>query len=297
MNQPSTEQLKKTPLNARHRAHGARMVPFGGWDMPVEYSGIVNEHMAVRTRAGLFDVSHMGRDRGGGEGCPRRGTAHLHQRRREVERRPGAVLGADDAGRHLPRRFDRLSFSGRSLSARRECRQHREGVQVDRRRDPRGWRRRRRQLERAIRAVGRSRPGGTRNRSATHGCRSHRSEATTGSPTAKSRGFAASSRARGTRAKTGSSCSSRPQPRSACGIRFSKQARRPESCLSVSARATRCAWKPACTCRGRTWTRRRPCSRPISAGLSAGRSTTSSARRRWTSRKRLASRASSSDLK
>ena len=36
------------------------MVPFGGWDMPVEYSGIVNEHMAVRTNAGLFDVSHMG---------------------------------------------------------------------------------------------------------------------------------------------------------------------------------------------------------------------------------------------
>ena len=60
MNQPSTEQLKKTPLNARHRAHGARMVAFGGWDMPVEYSGIVNEHMAVRTKAGLFDVSHMG---------------------------------------------------------------------------------------------------------------------------------------------------------------------------------------------------------------------------------------------
>ena len=60
MNQSSTEQLKKTPLNARHRAHGARMVPFGGWDMPVEYSGIVNEHLAVRTKAGLFDVSHMG---------------------------------------------------------------------------------------------------------------------------------------------------------------------------------------------------------------------------------------------
>lgn len=60
MTDTSTEQLKKTPLNARHRAHGARMVPFGGWDMPVEYSGIVNEHMAVRTKAGLFDVSHMG---------------------------------------------------------------------------------------------------------------------------------------------------------------------------------------------------------------------------------------------
>jgi glycine cleavage system T protein (aminomethyltransferase) len=52
--------LKKTPLNARHRALGARMVEFGGWDMPVEYSGIVDEHLAVRTRAGLFDVSHMG---------------------------------------------------------------------------------------------------------------------------------------------------------------------------------------------------------------------------------------------
>jgi len=52
--------LKKTPLNAKHRASGARMVEFGGWDMPVEYSGITDEHLAVRTRAGLFDVSHMG---------------------------------------------------------------------------------------------------------------------------------------------------------------------------------------------------------------------------------------------
>jgi aminomethyltransferase len=51
---------KKTPLNARHRSLGARMVEFGGWDMPVEYSGIADEHLAVRSRAGLFDVSHMG---------------------------------------------------------------------------------------------------------------------------------------------------------------------------------------------------------------------------------------------
>ncbi len=57
---PPPAALKKTPLNARHRAHGARMVEFGGWDMPVEYSGIIDEHMAVRTKAGLFDVSHMG---------------------------------------------------------------------------------------------------------------------------------------------------------------------------------------------------------------------------------------------
>jgi aminomethyltransferase len=58
--QISETPLKTTPLNARHRASGAKMVPFGGWDMPVEYSGITAEHMAVRERAGLFDVSHMG---------------------------------------------------------------------------------------------------------------------------------------------------------------------------------------------------------------------------------------------
>ncbi len=52
--------LKQTPLHATHLAHKARMVPFGGWDMPVEYSSITDEHLAVRTRAGLFDVSHMG---------------------------------------------------------------------------------------------------------------------------------------------------------------------------------------------------------------------------------------------
>jgi aminomethyltransferase len=60
MEQATDTPLKKTPLNARHRASAAKMVPFGGWDMPVEYSGIVPEHNAVRTRAGVFDVSHMG---------------------------------------------------------------------------------------------------------------------------------------------------------------------------------------------------------------------------------------------
>ena len=60
MEQATEAPLKKTPLNARHRASGAKMVPFSGWDMPVEYSGLTNEHTAVRTRAGLFDVSHMG---------------------------------------------------------------------------------------------------------------------------------------------------------------------------------------------------------------------------------------------
>ena len=52
--------LRKTALNATHRGHKARMVDFGGWDMPVQYRGLIEEHMAVRERVGLFDVSHMG---------------------------------------------------------------------------------------------------------------------------------------------------------------------------------------------------------------------------------------------
>ena len=57
---PAGEALKRTALNATHRASGAKMVDYGGWDMPVEYSGITHGHLAVRTVAGLFDVSHMG---------------------------------------------------------------------------------------------------------------------------------------------------------------------------------------------------------------------------------------------
>ena len=56
----TTLSLRKSPLDPVHRAANARMVPYAGWEMPVEYSGIANEHLAVRTRAGLFDVSHMG---------------------------------------------------------------------------------------------------------------------------------------------------------------------------------------------------------------------------------------------
>jgi aminomethyltransferase len=55
-----TGTLRKTALNATHRATKAKMVDFGGWDMPVEYSGLIAEHMAVRTAVGVFDVSHMG---------------------------------------------------------------------------------------------------------------------------------------------------------------------------------------------------------------------------------------------
>ena len=54
------EELKKTPLNKTHRALGGKMVDFGGWDMPVQYSGVIAEHLRTREHSGLFDVSHMG---------------------------------------------------------------------------------------------------------------------------------------------------------------------------------------------------------------------------------------------
>jgi len=55
-----TDTLKRTPLHDRHVAAGARLVPFAGWEMPVQYGGIREEHTAVRERVGIFDVSHMG---------------------------------------------------------------------------------------------------------------------------------------------------------------------------------------------------------------------------------------------
>src|SRR3954465_11007177 len=56
----SDQPLNKTPLNEVERELGGKMVNFGGWELPVQYSGILEEHEAVRTRAGIFDVSHMG---------------------------------------------------------------------------------------------------------------------------------------------------------------------------------------------------------------------------------------------
>src|SRR5687768_9797754 len=55
-----TDTLKRTPLYDRHVAAGAKLVPFAGWEMPVQYAGIKEEHLEVRSRAGIFDVSHMG---------------------------------------------------------------------------------------------------------------------------------------------------------------------------------------------------------------------------------------------
>ena len=66
---PSLESLKSTPLESRHIALGARMVPFAGYNMPVQYDGVLAEHRWTRASAGLFDVSHMGQARLSGEGA------------------------------------------------------------------------------------------------------------------------------------------------------------------------------------------------------------------------------------
>ena len=65
----SHEDMAALPLDAWHRARGARMVPFAGYAMPIQYEGIVAEHEWTRTHAGLFDVSHMGQLFVSGEGA------------------------------------------------------------------------------------------------------------------------------------------------------------------------------------------------------------------------------------
>lgn len=59
-NEQASDTLNETPLTSRHQALGARLIPFAGWLMPVQYAGIIDEHRAVRSRAGLFDLGHMG---------------------------------------------------------------------------------------------------------------------------------------------------------------------------------------------------------------------------------------------
>src|SRR3954465_8195431 len=60
------QTLLRTPLFERHVARGARLVPFAGWEMPVQYEGVIPEHLAVRQDCGVFDVSHMGELEGEG---------------------------------------------------------------------------------------------------------------------------------------------------------------------------------------------------------------------------------------
>jgi len=52
--------VKQTPLTNKHKALGARMVDYAGWEMPVQYAGLIEEHLTVRSKVGLFDLTHMG---------------------------------------------------------------------------------------------------------------------------------------------------------------------------------------------------------------------------------------------
>ena len=65
----ATDALRRSPLHDRHRAAGAKLIDFAGWEMPLQYTGIKAEHLAVRTGAGVFDVSHMGQIETAGPGA------------------------------------------------------------------------------------------------------------------------------------------------------------------------------------------------------------------------------------
>ena len=120
--------LKHTPLHAVHRAAGARMVDFGGWDMPVHYGSQIEEHHAVRTDAGMFDVSHMRVvDLEGARGARLPPLRSREQRRQAGGPRQGAVLVPAHAGGYRHRRSDRLLPARGFLPARRQRGHRRQG--------------------------------------------------------------------------------------------------------------------------------------------------------------------------
>ena len=94
-----SDAARTVPLDAVHRALGATMTAFGGWDMPVRYGSDLAEHHAVRERAGLFDVSHMGRVEIAGSGAPDALDAMLVSRVRDLEvGRSRYTMLCDEAG-------------------------------------------------------------------------------------------------------------------------------------------------------------------------------------------------------
>ena len=123
-----SETLARTPLYDLHAELGGRLVPFAGWEMPVQYTGIIEEHMAVRKTAGLFDVSHMGeaRVRGQSQADEGRGMAleqhdleavlgrrALHGGKAHLRRAAqlGEKLAVDGEGNRLPqleKQIDRI---------------------------------------------------------------------------------------------------------------------------------------------------------------------------------------------
>ena len=92
----AVQTLRRTPLYDRHVAPGARLVPFAGWEMPVQYEGVIAEHRAVRTDAGVFDVSHMGEIEVEGPTAQRAAPGDALERRRPARAGRRAVHAADE---------------------------------------------------------------------------------------------------------------------------------------------------------------------------------------------------------
>ena len=236
-------ELRRTPLNAVHRESGARMVPFGGWDMPVEYSGLIAEHTAVRTAAGLFDVSHMGQFEVEGEGALaflQRTTANNVAKLVDGQAQYSALPDAHGlpGGRH-----HRLPPLRAPLPRGRERREHREGLELAARPEAVGLRAPR--PERPVRAAG---APGAEGRGDPPGAHPDRPEAGGVLPLRRGAGGRSrrrSSPAPGTPARTASRSSSPPTRRAPSGAASSRRDSRTASCPPASERATRCASRPA----------------------------------------------------
>ncbi len=287
MEQATDAPLKKTPLNARHRASGARMVAFGGWDMPVEYSGIVAEHMAVRERAGLFDVSHMGEIEIAGKNALDAVQRISCNDASKLAGGAGALLRPDDArparssttssSTGLPRQHFLLVVNASHIA--HGLRAHRRAHQV--RRATR-WRSTPARVTRCIavqgpRALDVLQPltgvelGAMKYYWFAHG---------------EVAGVRATISRTGYTGEDGFEIFVPPQSADRVWLALLEVGRPSASSRAASARATRFGSKRPCACTATTSTRRRPRSRPISAGWSAGTKATSSARRSCGSRRR-----------
>ncbi len=250
------------------------MVPFAGWEMPVEYSGITDEHLAVRTRRGVFDVSHMGEIEIAGKdalAAVQRITSNDASR---LADRPGPVLRPDHARRHLRRRYPRVP-DGRRISCwsstPRTSPRTSRGSRARRRRRRRG----RRELEQPLRARRLQGPARevlqTADRVDLAAIKLLLVRDRRGRRRPRRR-----SRAPATRARTASRSSWRRHAERLWDALL-QRASPPGSCRAGSARATRCASKRRCALYGNDIDETTTCSRPTSAGSCRGPRATSSA--------------------
>ena len=163
---PAADTLRRTPLYDRHAAAGAKLVPFAGWEMPVQYEGIRQEHVAVRTGAGLFDVSHMGEIRTTGADAERFLQRILSNDVTKIARERRPVLAALQGGRRRPRRpvHVPLRRGRRRLPDRHERVEPRQGPGLVP--EAGGRLRRRRHRHRRARRLRDARPPGARTRAA-----------------------------------------------------------------------------------------------------------------------------------